>query len=1343
MSHTREPELVWRLRLLAGALALSALCFTQSPGLIVPDTKLDLTEDPGGFLARALSLWDPSAAFGQLQNQAYGYLFPVGPFHLGLIELGVPAWVVQRLWWSVILVTAFVGMWRLTRSMAVGSPWSRYAAALLFAVSPRFMSEVSVTSVEVWPLALAPWVLEPLVDPAPRSWASRVGRSALAVAFVGGVNAVATGAVLVLPFLWLVTRRPVRHHLLMTLVWLTAVLAGILWWLGPLMVLGRYSPPFLDWIENAAVTTAFASPFEALRGTTPWLNYLVDAGTPSWPAGWLLVTQPTLILAAVIAAALGLAGLVGAPDRIRSFLGLGLLVGLALVTLGFTGAGGSLAGPWVQELLDGPGAPLRNTHKFELVIRVVLTVGVAQALWQAQRFASRANALPFVVPAVVAGMVLTLAAPALAAALPRNEGYAAIPTYWRDAAEYLDAQDGEGAVLVTPGAAFADFVWGSTKDEPFQALLDRPFVTRDAVPLGSAGATRFLDAVESRLRHGHGGEGLRTALAHAGIRFIVVRHDLRPDVVANVTLRVHEALQSSGLTVNATFGPPMSPPGETLERAVDYRTRLPFPAITVYEVPEASEVLLMAVDDVISAQSAASEDTVDMGSVWTGPMTLLGSDAVRHRDRLGTGRTVLVDGNQRREVFFGRSQDPYSQVLSATDPLRTGRDVATYVSDHEAPTTDRVWTDELENILTSSSASDANATVRLGPAAGPGAAVDGDPATSWVSGRFGSGVGEWLELRFTRPVDLTGMSIVAGHPPFGSAATQVLVESDHGSMENTIAPGGERRLRAPAGWASWVRITAQRFSTADRSVFTVAEVKIPSVTLGTALQVAVPASSDDAVLIRKTTQGTTDCAFVNGRSFCAPLLDQPAESENGIRRVVVGDYPETRAMRGSVVPRPGKKLEALLEGLTTVAGSASSRMIESPAGRPAAVVDGRLDTTWVASETDSRPWIELDFPSPVATDGAQLLVDAYVAAARARTVLVSFDGGPPVNRGVSRDGWVWWPTTSFSRLRVTIIETYDAVNVDGVTGFETPLPVGISEVELRGVTLPAPSLQSTSVTGMPCGFGPELHVGERRVPTRVTGTVDDVMRGRPLTWQACEALPSFTGTTVIHAASSAEFSPTTLSLGRLAEVPPDGATSVTHGASVSFAAIQPETDSRIVALPQNFSMGWVAYDDVGDVLEPVRVDGWKQGWILPRGRVVTNAQFAPNTAYTVMLIAGALTLLGLTATSVAVARRRRPNHCVPQVMDHGQSLGRGAVLVCLAVIGGVPGVVGAALGVGLSARATGSNRPGANVIVPPVLLGLAGLWVAADHWPDGSAGFENTPVAVLAYAAVAAAVVRR
>ena len=75
-----QPRAVRRLREVAACVALTAAAFLQAPGLALVDTKVDLSVDPMGWLGRSLHMWN-SSMFGQVQNQAYGYLWPMGPFY--------------------------------------------------------------------------------------------------------------------------------------------------------------------------------------------------------------------------------------------------------------------------------------------------------------------------------------------------------------------------------------------------------------------------------------------------------------------------------------------------------------------------------------------------------------------------------------------------------------------------------------------------------------------------------------------------------------------------------------------------------------------------------------------------------------------------------------------------------------------------------------------------------------------------------------------------------------------------------------------------------------------------------------------------------------------------------------------------------------------------------------------------------------------------------------------------------------------------------------------------------------------------------------------------------------
>lgn len=331
--EVRPGQPIWRVRVFAVCLSLVTLAFLQDPGRIAADTKLDLTVDPWGFLGRSLHLWDPQGFFGQLQNQAYGYLWPMGPFFGIGDSLGLPAWVVQRLWWSLILVMAFLGMYLLLRALRVGSGWPQILAGLAYALAVRPQSAIAAVSVEVWPMALAPWVLLPLVRGAARGNVARAAAlSALMVMLAGGVNAVAAGAVLPLALWWLLTLQPGPRRRQLLAWWSGLTVLAILWWLIPLLVLGQYSPPFLDWIESAQFTTSITDPTTVLRGADHWLAYLGNASM--WKAGWMLATYPVFVLATGVVAAAGVAGLAMRSLPHRAFLVGGAVAGLVLVTAG-------------------------------------------------------------------------------------------------------------------------------------------------------------------------------------------------------------------------------------------------------------------------------------------------------------------------------------------------------------------------------------------------------------------------------------------------------------------------------------------------------------------------------------------------------------------------------------------------------------------------------------------------------------------------------------------------------------------------------------------------------------------------------------------------------------------------------------------------------------------------------------------------------------------------------------------------------------------------------------------------------------------------------------------------
>ena len=1315
-----------RARVWAVVVALVAASFAQAPGSVAADTKLDLYENPWGLLRRAVHMWDPQTASGALQNQAYGYLFPQGPFFGVLESLGLPGWVAQRLWWALLLTVAFLGMRRLLAVLGVGGDGARIFGGLLFALSPRIVSALGELSSEVWPMAMAPWVLVPLVRHGlvggdPRRTAARSGAAFLAV---GAVNAVASLAVIVLPVVYLLTRRWNRDTARLAGWWLLAMGLASLWWFVPLVLLGRYSPPFLDWIESSAVTTGPDSLANATRGTTAWLAYLAGSRGPSWPAGWQLVTQPVLILDTAIISALGVAGLIRRGVRERLFLVTGALVGVVLLSIAWVGPFGSPFAESVRTFLDGAGSPLRNIHKFDLVLRIPLVIGATWVVSQVRlRPLRQVRWGRYALPVIATVALVGAATPGLTGQIGASPGYVSVPDYWRQAATWIDAHAGATRSLVVPGAQPTVYYWGTTGDDALQPLLTSAWAVRDGVPLGSAGNTRMLDAVEGALATGRGSAGLPAYLARAGVGLVVERNDLDWARIGTTRpLLVHAALSRSGLVRVATFGPTIG--GSRLDGSViDGGLSVGLPAVEVWSVPGQGSTVVRGTDPIQLA--GGPEDTLsldDADVAGQAPVVLAGDG--------GSGPvTVVTDGYRRREVDFGSSRANATATMTVDEPFRAPRRVHDY---WPIPPTGRQSTALFPSGTPEASTSGATSSAQRNRSNGwgPPQAFDHDLRTEWRSSAR-SAVGQWVGVRDLPRTTLGTVRVTTSQASELAGIRRLTVTAGDRIASADVDASGVATVDLGSVTATALRVTVDSVQDGQES----RPVGIRDVELGVTIpRWVTPAASLDpaSTLVASVPRDRRDgCVFDGEQPYCTDLLPRPGEEDDRLARRITVSAPGRWTVRLTARAAGGPALDQLLVPVgQAMFATASSQLVLDPAGRPQAAVDRDPRTSWVADRGDGLPRLTLTWPAKRRITGFTLVRGEALAASTATRVLVVLDGGSPISAPVDAGGHVRVPPTDATSLQILASSIQRWTSLDPSTGRETTLPWGVSEVTVDGADDFRRSLALGASTGLPCGFGPALIVDGRSVATRIDATVGDLLQQRPVTVLPCGSttLSLGRGTHDLSLVASQEFVPE-----RLVLTP--GTTPSTAAPRALEPSVWGPTHREIplsagslpslLVVRENANAGWMATVN-GAALEPARADGWEQAWWVPAGMSGTvDLDYRPDGLYRAGLVIGllaalALLVMALRRSRAQVAGPLRPRR-VPRLVVElaGPTIG----LV-------VAGLVGLAIGVAarLLIRRAG---PVVAATVAGSCVAVAGAVAAVRPWP-GSAPGAFSPVAQLA-----------
>ncbi|WP_132992463.1 DUF3367 domain-containing protein [Gordonia zhaorongruii] len=1386
-------RLLSRRGTLYAALVFALLSFWQAPGRISPDTKLDLTADPIGFLSRAAHLWSPTLPMGQIQNQAYGYFFPHGAFFAAGQLLHLPPWITQRLWWAILLTVGFIGVIRVAEALRIGSFGSRLVAGAVFVLSPRAITTLGTISSETLPLMLAPWVLLPVIraldGASGRPLWREAARSACAVALMGAVNAVATAAAVAVAVGWWIAviatcdaqRR--RRGLLFGGCWAVGLAAACLWWVIPLLMLARVSPPFLDFIESAQVTTEWTSLTEVLRGTSSWTPFVSGERA----AGAVLVSESAAVVATGILAAAGLAGLAmrGMPHR-RRWVTL-LVVGLIAICLGYPGALGSPIADTVRAFLDGGGAALRNVHKFDPLIRLPLVLGIGHLLARVpvrSLLSAPSKANGWGRPAAAAVVVVTAAFGAGSLAwtggLAPSSSYSAIPGYWEQTADWLDENAGDSRALVVPGAPFADQLWGLTRDEPLQALSSKPWAVRDAIPLTPPGAIRAMDSVERALVSGRGSAALADTLARQGFGYVVLRADLDPSTSRSARpIVVADALdRSPGVSAVARFGPMVAPP--TVPGVVtDEGLRPKMPAVTVYRVGESSGTgpRLTPLDEVPRVSGgpeslAAIDEARVLGGREPLGTSLLTADA--RRAGLGDGRGLTVtDTPADRETDFGRVDDHSSAIRSAGDPRLTKNAVPDYpVAD--TPLVRGQWLLNNEpgqvRVTSSGSAADATQPGRTSPAASTAAAFDGDPGTAWVSRGLESAVGRWMALEFTEPRRNLALTVTTAEA-IGPDVTTLLVTTDAGStVAQGVEPGEPTRIVAPAGPTKRVEIRAIRAADGRAGdQFSLADVQLSDATTdldySVRHRVVLPqldaADRVHAWVLSNELGTQPDCVTRGDRVRCAPALGASAESPAVFSRTL--SVPSETRVTPTVVLRPASG--GALSDLLTRAGSVTAdgpSNVADPRGSAAAAVDGDPGTVWTAPETPAttrgkktkKPSLTMRLPAEQEVSSLHLTSpDDYPA--RPTKVTVDLGDGPQ-KVTVGSDGTVPLRSARTDHITLTVDATADLIDVNDL-GFARQSPAGIAEIEVRP-TIPTPQTDLDRPISIGCGtdgdgpLGIGLSASGQLHRLQVSTTARSLRNGDPILAHPCsgESLSLGAGEQEVSVNPGDAFSVQSVELSTDA---PDtvgthapartGRWDSTHREAIVDAA----DTARLLSVPESTNSGWHARLH-GRELDPVVVNGWQQGWVLPAGAAGTVAlTFDLDSPYRWALLGGALLLVALFAAAWLPLRTGRfsrwlsERHPRPRwLSEHGPSRRideRGTLSRWLSEHGPSRRIdERGALPRWLSERSeskptapTARTWPTRRVAVTGAVAGLVAAWLLAGWWGAAAAVLVGSVVA--------------
>jgi arabinofuranan 3-O-arabinosyltransferase len=1289
-----------------GAAVLAVFAYvpalTSSPGRMPADTKLYLYLDPDRLIADAPWTFDGRQFAGWVPHQVIAYLWPQGPWYSLGSAAGLPDWVTHRLWIGTLMFAAGAGVLWAGRKLGLGVG-AAFAAACVYQFAPYLLPYVSRTSAMLLPWAGLGWIVGLTALAATRSKWRHAALCALAVASVGAVNATALLMVAPAPILWLLVatleRRVAWRRSLATVARIGGLsLVVSLWWMVAVVIQGRRGAEVLAYSESLESVSFTSTSTEVWRGLGYWLTYIRDPFTATTTAGADYMTSGRLIAGGFVLLVIALLGVVLTRWRERRFA-IGLIVTGVVLGVGVH----ELADPSpVMDVLAGDGESglalaLRSSTRAVPMLMLGLALGAGALVDSlgAFRLAGRGARKLTLRPLAMIGVVLLALAnlPSLLEhrlvdpALERDQD---VPQAWVDAAAALDEEPSGGRVLQLPGLEFGAFRWGYTVDPPLPGLTERPLVTRDLLPLGSAAAMDLLYALDDRFQTGSADAGALAPIARLlGVDTIWMTGDVaferfrspRPEVLRDFLATV------PGLGPARAFGDPAANLPDVAvidEQSVsDARISEPIPPVELIPVDDPIGVVRVKDREVLVSGSAdglvdaAAAGLIDGTELIRYTASLLPDDVAPAVD--SAAEVVVTDANRQRAHHWRSSQDVVGFTEdgdpATTDVLR--RDVADQRLPVFESTDPATMTVAIQDGPVRAFATGYGEPFAYRPEDRAVHAIDGDPATAWVVADRFDPVGERLVLELDAGVD-GPIDAVTLRQPDGAEAVRhlgsVTIDVDGRPVttveldEQSLEPVGQSVDLPPidpsgSGAPVEVGITIDSVVVPDDTVGpATAAVGFSEVDFGLEPTVEVVRVPTDVVGALED-DASTPVSYVFTRLRTRPTDRWRSDPEPMLVRQF--DVPGQRAFSPAVTVRLDQRAsDAVLAALFGISGPlASSRLTGVSTATGWSVADGDPATSWItpfAEAVGARLTVPVEGPVGGPVDGPvdELIVTQPAGDFSPITGLRLTTGGASVDVAVPPPDAAGRSVVELpaplhridagAEVEVEITTVDPRATRDRRFGELVTLPAAISELSLAApVTIPAE---------FDSGCRDDLvELDGEPIQVRVRGAVGDLLAGAAVDAEPCGAstidLAGGTHRLMTIAGSGLQVDQVTLAedAREAAEASPGPTVEVTEQDRLSRTArVDGCTEGCWLVLGEGYNEAWSATAGGVDLGPPKLVDGGFNGWQLgpTDGPVEVTMQWTAQRPQTIALIISAVGVLACLALA-GFDRRTAPARRVP------------------------------------------------------------------------------------------------